>query len=514
MSFNLAGAATSSMDSGHGEDEPGQSPSHMDNPEVSTIAGVQTGQQNTDSTATGTLGPDKASLTERKDKQDPADESRFLSLPPEIIDQILSYVSARDLACASTTCRTLANHGYNELLWADIVNANLPSKIDTPGPFPSFRSLYVAHHPYWFLPRNKIWFSDSAHTGNLILTRYDNRRGVIEGYRVVAEKRSMQFQVWEYDPEVVIQSFRPRVRLWLDDPVILLKNTTCAPLSRRQYLHGEIRMPMPLESQHVYNSLSLCTGEIPPDERASPDKQWPPLTIPSKNRVYRNGAAHWSEWDSRPQNIRQVSESAFRVRRWAHFRMGLPIFAAGSSETMSTYATLEPELYTPTREKPYQGIWVGDYSDHGCEFLLFLQRDKVSGSSSSGLDQAEAGSRISLPGNEAAEEDEIQGEGLIQRGSLEAIKLTGDPNVPRGEISWISEDIGPGGLVRIADEDPFQGARMVRSRGHVAHLGFRDDKFLSSQLILISRDCVAHYWEDLDHISYFYRVDIDELLRT
>jgi hypothetical protein len=142
-----------------------------------------------------------------------------------------------------------------------------------------------------------------------------------------------------------------------------------------------------------------------------------------------------------------------------------------------------------------------------------------------------------------------QEEELILKGSLEAIKLTGDPNVPRGEISWISDDIGPDGLVRIAVERPFRGARMVRSRGHVAHLGFIDgmysalsyvssrntprtihvswrlyyeqrtncnvaDKFLTSQLILISRDCVAHYWEDLDHISYFYRIDIDSLLRT
>ncbi|KAL1858620.1 hypothetical protein Plec18170_002822 [Paecilomyces lecythidis] len=485
----------------------------MEGPEASTITDAQTGQQETDSTATDILNSSNVPITEPKEKQAPAQESKFLSLPPEIIDQILSYVSARDLACASTTCRTLANHGYNELLWADIVNANLPTKIDTPGPFPSFRSLYVAHHPYWFLPRNKLWFSDSAHMGNLILTRYDNRRGVIEGYRVVAEKRSVQFQTWEYDSDVVIQSFTPRVRLWLDDPVILLKNTTCAPLSRRQYLHGEIRMPMPLESQHVYNSLSLCTEEIPPAERTSPDKQWPPLTIPSRNRVYRNGAVHWQEWDSRPQNIRQVSESAFRVRRWAHFRMGLPIFAAGSSETMSTYATLEPELYTPTREKPYQGIWVGDYSDHGCEFLLFLQRDKGSVSSSSNIEQAGEESQSHAPGNEATEDGETQADGLIQKGSLEAIKLTGDPNVPRGEISWISEDIGPGGLVRIAEEEPFRGARMVRSRGHVAHIGFIDDKFLSSQLILISRDCVAHYWEDLDHISYFYRVDIDELLR-
>jgi hypothetical protein len=115
-------------------------------------------------------------------------------------------------------------------------------------------------------------------------------------------------------------------------------------------------------------------------------------------------------------------------------------------------------LYTPTKEKPYQGIWVGDYSAHGCEFLLFLQRDRDD-EASSPSDEPETGP------------DEI-----VQKGSLEAIKLTGDPNVPRGQISFIAPDIGPGGVVRVAEEALFRGCRIVRSRGHVAGLGFRDGK--------------------------------------
>jgi hypothetical protein len=38
------------------------------------------------------------------------------------------------------------------------------------------------------------------------------------------------------------------------------------------------------------------------------------------------------------------------------------------------------------------------------------------------------------------------------------------------------------------------------------------DKFIPSQLILISHDCIGHYWEELKHISFFRRVDIDKLL--
>ncbi|KAI9924629.1 hypothetical protein ASPWEDRAFT_516548 [Aspergillus wentii DTO 134E9] len=425
-------------------------------------------------------------------------ESFLVQLPPELLQAILSYFSAFDLARVSATCRILAEHGSNDLLWASLVNAHLPFRIHDPGPFNSFRSLYAAHHPYWFIPRNKIWFSDTEHTGNLILARYDNRRGVIEAYRVVAERQSHEFQIWDQNPDVIINTFHPKASLWLDDPVLLLKNhnSSGAP-DRLRYVYGETRMPMAaLESQHVFNSFSFCSNETPSDLALTAEQQWPPLTIPSRHRVYRDVDGGRSELDRPPRSLAQMSESAFRIRRWA--QMGMPIFMADGTEALSTYATLDPELYTPTKEKPYQGIWVGDYSAHGCEFMLFMQRDPEPGS----IQSHEAG------------ESENDDEEVVPRGSLEAIKLTGDPNVPRGQISFVAQDIGPGGLVRVADEALFQGARMVRSQGHVAGLGFRDDTFIDSQLILISTDCVAHYWEAMGHISYLRRVDIDALLQS
>ncbi|KAF7117897.1 hypothetical protein CNMCM5793_007228 [Aspergillus hiratsukae] len=441
-----------------------------------------------------------------------SEDSPLVQLPAELLHQILSYLSATDLAQVSATCRSLAEHAANDLLWADLLNAYLlPFKLQSPTPFGSFRELYAAYHPCWFIPQHKIWFSDTEHTGNLILARYDPRRGVIEAYRVIAERRSRHFQVWESNPDVMVQPFDPKVSLWLDDPVLLLKKNH-GRLPR--YLHSETRMPMAIETQHVFNAFSLCSSESP---AVDPDKQWPPPTIPSEHRVYRD-----MEWDQHPRRLANMSEHAFRIRRWAHFRLGMPMFTAGRSETLSTYATLDPRLYTPTREKPYQGIWVGDYSAHGCEFLLFLQRDTPDPLCENGVDVEQSPDHPeslgalageNQDGESSSDEPEL-GDEIIQKGSLEAIKLTGDPNVPRGQISFAAPDIGPGGIVRVAEEALFRGSRIVRSKGHVAGLGFRDDTFIPAQLILISTDCVALYWEAMGHMSYFKRLDIDALIHT
>ncbi|KAJ5095848.1 hypothetical protein NUU61_005204 [Penicillium alfredii] len=427
--------------------------------------------------------------------------SLFDQLPPEILHYILSHLSARDLTSVFATCRILAAHGTNDLLWAELVNSHLPFRINDPGPFSSFRRLYFAHQPCWFIPQYKIWFADVEHTGRLILARYDNRRGVIEGYRIIAERGARQFHVWESNPDVIIQSFNPTVRLWLDDPVLMLKDPNpSSPTASCQPLWVERRMPMASESQHVFNSLSLCSPESPQGRALSDDQLWPPPTVISDHRVCRDtGTPNVQP----PRDSSQLSELTFRVRRWASFRLAL---SPNPNEAQLTYATLDPSLYTPTKDKPYQGIWIGDYSAHGCEFLLFCQRDLPLPSAS----------RNPSPGSQDEDENEYTNtkDSHMRRIGLAAVKLTGDPNVPRGELSFIADDIGPNGLIRVSDEEPYRGSPIVRCLGHVAGLGFRDHTFISSQLILISPDYVAHYWEEMGHISYFRRVDIDSLLQT
>ncbi|KIX00164.1 uncharacterized protein Z518_10301 [Rhinocladiella mackenziei CBS 650.93] len=225
----------------------------------------------------------------------------------------------------------------------------------------------------------------------------------------------------------------------------------------------------------------------------------------------------------KPQKYDEISQTTFRLRHWSQFSTGMAHFGIRIGEEVSTWSTLDPVLYTPTPEKPYQGIYVGDYAGHGCEFLLVMQTDKApsvpSRSTSDSYFRAMLGLR--------AEGDSSEGEGPTSiscsqamahgnedlfRGAIEAVKLTGDPNIPRGEHTFIADDIGPNGLIRIADEQPFRGARVVRSRGHVAGRGFQNDEFIPSQLIMISHNRLAQYWVPYGHISFYERIDIDKLM--
>jgi hypothetical protein len=144
-----------------------------------------------------------------------------------------------------------------------------------------------------------------------------------------------------------------------------------------------------------------------------------------------------------------------------------PVLHIGEETT--TYATIDPVWYTPTPDKPFRGIWVGDYNGHGCEFLLINQPE----------DEDDTLERHSTARQEHETEADFEARKRVERayrGRLEAIKLTGDPNVPRGEYTFIADDIGEKGSVTTAQDSPFNGAKIVKSRGHIAGAGFVNGK--------------------------------------
>lgn len=270
-------------------------------------------------------------------------------------------------------------------------------------------------------------------------------------------------------------------------------------------------------------SLPAHTAEIKSFEGFPYGNMWPPPAIPATERVasahYMNGSRmldHIQEnnvaMTDRPSKRSQISEKTFRVRSWlerpvqpstspsssgsprdlapigsaALFGQStqtwqpsynpLPSRAAQPSssphiwDSVSTYSTLDPEAYTPTADQPWKGIWVGDYSGHGCEFLLVKQHHTTPF-------DTEAFNATRTP--EETDDDFMRRKANARRyrGSLEAVKLTGDPNVPRGECTFVAPDLGDDGFVTTIEEEEFAGTRVVWSKGHVAMTGFTNGKF-------------------------------------
>ncbi len=420
-----------------------------------------------------------------EDNAERGNGTTLLRLPPEIIYQILAHLECPTLVSLFRTCRLLRKHAENDLLWANLIRSNLPEQPKSPFPSPNFRSLYIAHHPYWFLPKHRLWFSDNAHTGKLVLVKYDERRGCIEGYRLLGSKGKSSFENWSNNPGIIIQSFEPTVTLHHDRPVIKLEHVDPARQTKRQgWWEGEVHMKIGSDLHDSVFSTFFLSRAIPRQLQDPSMEMWPPRTISAQERVRSASQDNFQGWGHKPQSYEEISEKTFRLRTWMQFSVGGSAFGVRMGEEVSTWSTLEPELYTPTKEKPYQGIWVGDYAGHGCEFLLVTQRETVRGEVyqtqnwprnqwDSELSEDEPDMRIATTNTAHGDGSDIHDDSIF-KGRIEAIKLTGDVNVPRGEYTWIANDIGSAGFVRVAEEKPFQGARVVKSRGHLAARGFQN----------------------------------------
>jgi hypothetical protein len=411
----------------------------------------------------------------------------LMTLPGEMLDLIMTFLGPLDLVATGTTCKRLSLHAKNDKPWQRHVQENIPGVTVTNSyPYKTFQELYKAHDPHWYLPKYKIWFCDYYITGKLIIVRYDPRRGCIEGYRLLCERGQPTFDPWEIDNTVLIHSFEPRCRLHMDQPALQLdalpleKLMASSKFSRPEHRFSA-ETPMRINERNHHGVYSNFLHTRPVEER--PNMQlWPPAIIPARHRVRNASQEAFTGHGHKPQKRSEVSNQSFRIRRW--MEMGSSSSTPGThlGEEIYTYATLDPKLYTPTEEKPYRGIWVGDYSGHGCEFLLLHQPD----------DREPFDESLVIQAEDETDEEFIarKKEERIYRGSLEAIKLTGDPNVPRGEFTWISDDISKSGYIRTATEERFKGARVVKSRGHLAARMFRNSKLFS-----ILRMEIANLWQ-------------------
>lgn len=294
----------------------------------------------------------------------------FLALPAELIDTVLSYLSPLELVKLLHVCHDLHDHAVKDIHWRRNVLSNIPvNTVQSPYPCSSWLKLFAAHHQYWFLTRNILWFCDRSLTGQMILVRYDQRRGCIEGYQLVATRGGDDDEPWLEDGDARIHHFKPLVGLHLDRPVLQfnvhsLDNLFRMSLSERSDRSDRrTRSFYPEHPIRYSNSLDprFCTfvhaKPLDPEilssrmgNRFPYGQVWPPPAIPARHRVLGNpgdiAGTPRSEVISsptwRPSKRSEASDLTFRIRHW--MELGPRAIGFHVGEELVTYSTLDSAL--------------------------------------------------------------------------------------------------------------------------------------------------------------------------
>jgi hypothetical protein len=214
--------------------------------------------------------------------------------------------------------------------------------------------------------------------------------------------------------------------------------------------------------------------DLPPEAIDASTVVWPPHALPAPGRTRNMSINNYYSIGHRPQTLAEISQNVFRLSQVSSWhRLGPDADFSRRHDLMETWGTISREAYTPTKQKPFRGIWVGDYNGHGAEFVAFLQPGpedyvKVPAHAIEVINRLD-----DLDSRQFSEEDlsgliEERFEGAQISGPLMGVKITGDVNVPRGQYSFIVSDIGPKGTLKITGEHSFTGVRVVRGVAHVA----------------------------------------------
>ncbi|RPA97363.1 hypothetical protein L873DRAFT_1691259 [Choiromyces venosus 120613-1] len=396
------------------------------------------------------------------------------SCPNEVLQLVFQNLDDVSLARSSAVC----SH------WRELIDPSDPStpdylwarqasslRLKSPTPYTRFRGLYASLRDHLWL-HGKMWMGNRSWTGYILLSTYNSRTGAIDLTTILATRsggnNKENIVPWSRDESISVAIFDPQVSLWVVPLLSFDKDTVLDP--------SDNEMKPPTQVRHVYRSLFRASA-VPPELQISSKRYWPPPHIPAVERAEDVLSCIKDSLENKPLPAEAI-DSVFRIRKWVVFG-GAPVPSVvmsrnGIDDEVETFAAIREEHYTPDEEHPYRGVWVGDYSIHGCEFILFHQETPT---------------------------------------KLKAVKITGDILCACGEITFIVDDLRA--VIRIADEREWPGAKVIAAKGQIASHQYQSSRMINAEMICVGPSEIALLWHFPQFTSYinrFRRVDIQSFI--
>ncbi|CAF0973435.1 unnamed protein product [Didymodactylos carnosus] len=128
-----------------------------------------------------------------------------------------------------------------------------------------------------------------------------------------------------------------------------------------------------------------------------------------------------------------------------------------------------------------EGIWVGDYGGHGPEFLYLNTTDNFV-------------CPLTISNG-------VVNRGDILNNVLTAIKISGDPNIPRGKVSFAALK-----QIEVNDTKDENVTRNYYGIGQIASHGYKHPQYIRAKVAVVSNDKVIVSWYQLNDISTYNRL--------
>ncbi|ORX82849.1 hypothetical protein K493DRAFT_388414 [Basidiobolus meristosporus CBS 931.73] len=400
--------------------------------------------------------------------------SRLAELPEDLLLHQLRYFSAKGLARLSVTNKYFNKICMDDSLWHNVCRSYGVTELGN-WPGKTFKSLYYLLLSKWGWLLG-LWFGNFPTIGDLVQVVWVPEEGALVASRIecINTYNMRMEQLLPVNPNVLIYelhtSFKYR-RLF----VISLDATTSDITTLCHYPDLLIRL-----DDDTWVPMDNRTGiDLRQCHRANVSKV--SFYSHPKTGLWVSLPEQW-ELDYTNQDSPQMSKRpcfSWRCSRHCHecSRFQVRMF-------VPSLAKLFPFEVNPSASSPLQGLWVGTYGPHGCEILLFNYDE--------------------------------QGSQLL------ASKITGDINVPRGEITFL---VDFGRELVDASNVLFRGYRVYAGQGQIASNSFLNSRMIDIECmhrfpcrmigilirfirigIWISNDEIAVYWCDLHLLGRYLRV--------